>query len=390
MTKRRGLFGVFIALLLILGVCFESALAGWASFDQAWGDANAQKVITEMAAQGKERGWSAEAISGLLGNANIESGFQPGVTNGIGCSGIVQFCFGRATAMQTAAPDWRTNYKAQIKYIYDEMGDGSFIKLYNSNIAWYAAEVPGSEGCAVADFNAFKGIKDAKCAAIAFAATHERCGNRGNVEAACAIRERASFADQAAKSGKIGSAKADDSNKDDSKKQATTDDSGKPVTEDELTGMPDRNDYKSQKGFTTPNSQLDGLSGYSVATLKDNISLMQEVNARSAMRAGIMLLGIAIWVYGLVLGMAYMFDKANTVFEFSMLEKVTFGRMNLAKDRWDTSKVRVTNQRLFLMILICVLAGSVVLSGAVFDWALELYWFAKDKVSSFTDWHISF
>ena len=98
-----------------------------------------------------------------------------------------------------------------------------------------------------------------------------------------------------------------------------------------------------------------------------------------------MLVGIIILIYGVVLGMALMFDKANTVFEFSMLSVVTFGRMNLVKDKFDTSAVRVTSKRVLSMILICFVVAGIVLSGAEFDWLLNVFWsasgFLKDKLN---------
>lgn len=99
-----------------------------------------------------------------------------------------------------------------------------------------------------------------------------------------------------------------------------------------------------------------------------------------------MLVGIIILIYGVVLGMALMFDKANTVFAFSMLSVVTFGRMNLVKDKFDTGKVRVTSKRVLFMILICFVVSGIVLSGAEFDWLLNALWGASDFLEDKLDW----
>lgn len=394
----------FLAFLIAVPASF-----GWIAFNDAWNNPTKQAVITEFASQGKAKGFSTNAIAGILGNASVESSLNPSAGNYLGCVGLVQFCFGRATALTSAVPDYATNYKKQIEYIYNEMGDGSFFTTYNSNIAWYAAEVPGSESCRVADFNAFKGINDPKCAAIAFAATHERCGNRGSVQASCDIQRRASFADDAAKSGKIdGSAASSTSDtKTEDKKQSTSassDDSGHLVPEEDLEGMPDQNDYKAKGELQLPgkggygdtgggsnssvmsSSGLGAMEGYSVASLKENEALLQEVQTRSLIRGGTMLVGIIILIYGVVLGMSLMFDKANTVFNFSMLSVVTFGRMNLVKDKFDTGAIRVTSKRVLFMMLICFVVASIVLSGAEFDWLLNALWKASDFLKDKLNW----
>lgn len=402
----KSLLAVVASLLALLVAASTSF--GWITFNDAWNNPSKQAVIKEFASQGKAKGFGGDAIAGILGNASIESDFDPGVGNYLGCVGLVQYCSTRATAFINAVPDYKTNYKKQIEYIYNDMGDGSFIKINNSNIAWYAAEVPGSESCRVADFNAFKGIKDPKCAAIVFAATFEICGNKGNVQSSCNIQGRASFAEDAAKSGKIEGVSASSSDdKTEDKKQSTTDseDDGGLVPEDDLTGMPDRNDYKSQGdlqlpgkgGFGAPEDKSDGdspstttglgaMEGYSVASLKENETLLQQVQTRSLIRGGIMLVGIIILIYGVALGMALMFDKANTVFAFSMLSVVTFGRMNLVKDKFDTGKVRVTSKRVLFMILICFVVSGIVLSGAEFDWLLNALWGASDFLKDKLDW----
>lgn len=397
---------VAVAVLLALLMAASSSF-GWITFNDAWNNPSKQAVIKEFAAQGKARGFGGDAIAGILGNASVESSFDPGVGNYLGCVGLVQFCFTRATALINAVPDYKTNYKKQIEYIYNEMGDGSFIQSYNSNIAWYAAEVPGSESCRVADFNAFKGIKDPKCAAIAFAATHERCGNRGSVQKNCDVQRRASFAEDAAKSGKIegvSASSSDDKTEEKNKSTADSKDSGDWVPEEDLTGMPDKNNYKSQGdlqlpgkgGFGAPDDAgsdssstttgLGAMEGYSVASLKENEVLLQQVQTRSLIRGGIMLVGIIILIYGVVLGMALMFDKANTVFAFSMLSVATFGRMNLVKDKFDTGKVRVTSKRVLFMILICFVVAGIVLSGAEFDWLLNALWCASDFLKDKLNW----
>ena len=97
-------------------------------------------------------------------------------------------------------------------------------------------------------------------------------------------------------------------------------------------------------------------------------------------RAGIELLNIALAVvmYGVALGMAWMFDKANTVFDFSMLSVLTMGRLNLVQDKFDKGKQRVTAKKLIVIMVICFVTGSLVLAGGATGFVLNSYWWVTD------------
>lgn len=172
---------------------------------------------------------------------------------------------------------------------------------------------------------------------------------------------------------------ATDDKKDTSSK-TSDDDGGKPLKEDELTGMPDRNDY-SANSLKTPDGQLDGMQGYSLASLQENRSLEESTKIYQIIRYAIALMGILILLYGLALSMAWLFDKANTVIDLGgsgALGILTKGKLNLVKDRFDAGKTRVTVRRLIVIILICWLVGAAILTGALTGWILQAYWHIMD------------
>lgn len=172
---------------------------------------------------------------------------------------------------------------------------------------------------------------------------------------------------------------ATDDKKDTSSK-TSDDDGGKPLKEDELTGMPDRNDY-SANSLKTPDGQLDGMQGYSLASLQENRSLEASTKIYQIIRYAIALMGILILLYGLALSMAWLFDKANTVIDLGgsgALGILTKGKLNLVKDRFDAGKTRVTVRRLIVIILICWLVGAAILTGALTGWILQAYWYIMD------------
>lgn len=178
----------------------------------------------------------------------------------------------------------------------------------------------------------------------------------------------------------------DVSSSSDEKKSSSSgkDDSGDRVSEDDLTGMPDRNDYKSTKDLGIPGKKLDGMEGYALAQLEDSKTLKEESGNRKLMMGAIMLLGVLVLLYGIALGMAWMFDKANTVFDFSMLTVLTMGRLNLVKDKFDKGKQRVTAKRLIVIMVICFVTGSLVLAGGATGFVLNSYWWITDILDKIT------
>jgi hypothetical protein len=190
--------------------------------------------------------------------------------------------------------------------------------------------------------------------------------------------------------------KTDDSKKDTAKSTEGSD----LVPEDELTGMPDRNDYKAQGslqlpgvgGYGAPDDSSDSDSGIDsntksdVQALKDaNDNRIQAANS-SLVWSAVALVGIAIFLYGcIILPMAFMFDRANTVFMFSMVSAVTFGRMRqmpvgMSEDELPKNKKGgyLTTKRLLVTVIGCFVVASLIFSGAYRDELLHVYYWVKD------------
>ena len=190
--------------------------------------------------------------------------------------------------------------------------------------------------------------------------------------------------------------KTDDSKKDTAKSTEGSD----LVPEDELTGMPDRNDYKAQGslqlpgvgGYGAPDDSSDSGSGIDsntksdVQALKDaNDNRIQAANS-SLVWSAVALVGIAIFLYGcIILPMAFMFDRANTVFMFSMVSAVTFGRMRqmpvgMSEDELPKDKKGgyLTTKRLLVTVIGCFVVASLIFSGAYRDELLHVYDWVKD------------
>lgn len=88
------------------------------------GDTNQEKIWNYFAG----KGLTAEQIAGVMGNIQAESGFDPGIEeigNSIGF-GIVQWSFGRRTALEQAAAQkgvLASDLGFQLDYLYDELNN---------------------------------------------------------------------------------------------------------------------------------------------------------------------------------------------------------------------------------------------------------------------------
>ena len=69
----------------------------------------------------KNNGFSDNAIAGILGNVEAESSFNPSSVNSRGCSGIVQWCYGRNTLLRSIyGANWSV-LENQLEYMFSEL-----------------------------------------------------------------------------------------------------------------------------------------------------------------------------------------------------------------------------------------------------------------------------
>jgi hypothetical protein len=95
----------------------------------------------EIAQYSLNKGLNRAAVAGILGNLEVEAGFNPSlverrsgvdpITGACGGVGIVQWTnyprcnsTGRRTNMQNAVPNWQTNLQGQIEYMWFELEGG--------------------------------------------------------------------------------------------------------------------------------------------------------------------------------------------------------------------------------------------------------------------------
>ncbi len=82
--------------------------------------ANKQQIWSFL----KSKGLNDDAAAGIMGNMEQESSFNPKATNGIGCRGVVQWCFGRNDGLDSFAGGKGTSWDClgtQLEYMWHEM-----------------------------------------------------------------------------------------------------------------------------------------------------------------------------------------------------------------------------------------------------------------------------
>lgn len=117
---------------------------------------NIQKVCLVL----KSNGYPDDAIAGIIGNMQRESGvsIDSYITNWIGCVGVVQWCYGRKTNLQNTYGSAWGNIENQIQYIVNEL-NGPYAKVKNYLMASHSIEektdyfcnhyeIPGTTECA--------------------------------------------------------------------------------------------------------------------------------------------------------------------------------------------------------------------------------------------------
>ena len=80
----------------------------------------------------KSNGYPDEAVAGIIGNMQRESGVKidPAIVNHIKCVGIVQWCATRKTALQSTFGSSWSNIDNQIDYVIKELNSMPSLKKY--------------------------------------------------------------------------------------------------------------------------------------------------------------------------------------------------------------------------------------------------------------------
>ena len=179
--RSRGVLWLVVVLCVSLGASLGAgvAWAGSGSWEVLKKNPRYESVVVTTWDFFRFYGFSEAATAGIMGNIDAESTFNPGLENGSGCAGFVQFCGSRLSKFKETAHkdgvDWKKDHIWQLKYILTEMSDkdrsGNWWSKDNHNIKSYNSG--SGQGIGYDNINGFKVEDDPVKAARVFLVGHE-------------------------------------------------------------------------------------------------------------------------------------------------------------------------------------------------------------------------
>lgn len=350
------------------------ALAGYDSWAQIVSSGKEATVI-EIGNAAMKQGFNFESTIGLLANINSESGFDTSAIeegNSIG-RGLIQWSFERRTAMEKFIKEkYKGDFKSmegQMAYLNYEITETSWKGEMNeatvkSQLSAYGlsitSKVPNS-------WDEFKKMTNAEDAAKVFMVVMERPSYSPSVNH---WEQRVRMAKEMAEAlkGKLnGSASSSDKKEDGkSSKGLSASEAGLPK-EYELVGMSKRNYmYDKQNEVALPDgSGLSIAQEATVAGLKEDIHGTDRFALVNFLRTVVAFIGIWFFVWAIALIVAYLFDRSNVYFEFSMVSLLTFGSITVLALE-DGQERSASRSKVLKRAGIALIVGFVLVSGSIY------------------------
>lgn len=145
------------------------------------------------------------------------------------------------------------------------------------------------------------------------------------------------------------------------------------VSEDKLDGMSGLTAKLSDNAnsFLLPdNSSLTGRENTVIFIMRSNMKMSTQERLITWVRVFIVFMGILMFLYIVILFVAYCFDIVNVFFDISLLKLVTFGKISYDSDV-DKNKMCLRRLLKYSIVLFCV--GSLLVSGGVYVWVQDIY-----------------
>lgn len=367
----------FLAVTLVLAYQLllpVVALAGYDSWAQIVSSGKEATVI-EIGNAAMKQGFNFESTIGLLANINSESGFDTSAIeegNSIG-RGLIQWSFERRTAMEKFIKEkYKGDFKSmegQMAYLNYEITETSWKGEMNeatvkSQLSAYGlsitSKVPNS-------WDEFKKMTNAEDAAKVFMVVMERPSYSPSVNH---WEQRVRMAKEMAEAlkGKLNGSASSSDKKEDGKSSngLSASEAGLPK-EYELVGMSKRNYmYDKQNEVALPDgSDLSIAQEATVAGLKEDIHGTDRFALVNFLRTVVAFIGIWFFVWAIALIVAYLFDRSNVYFEFSMVSLLTFGSITVLALE-DGQERSASRSKVLKRAGIALIVGFVLVSGSIY------------------------
>lgn len=373
--NKKVLKFLAVALVLVYQLLLPLvALAGYDSWAQIVSSGKEATVI-EIGNAAMKQGFNYESTIGLLANINSESGFDTSAIeegNSIG-RGLIQWSFERRTAMEKFIKEkYKGDFKSmegQMAYLNYEITETSWKGEMNeatvkSQLSAYGlsitSKVPNS-------WDEFKKMTNAEDAAKVFMVVMERPSYSPSVNH---WEQRVRMAKEMAEAlkGKLNGSASSSDKKEDGKSSngLSASEAGLPK-EYELVGMSKRNYmYDKQNEVALPDgSDLSIAQEATVAGLKEDIHGTDRFALVNFLRTVVAFIGIWFFVWAIALIVAYLFDRSNVYFEFSMVSLLTFGSITVLALE-DGQERSASRSKVLKRAGIALIVGFVLVSGSIY------------------------
>lgn len=389
--RSRGVLWLVAALCVALSVALPAgvAWAGSGSWEVLKKNPRYESVVVTTWDFFRFYGFSEAATAGIMGNIDAESTFNPGLENGSGCAGFVQFCGSRLAKFKESSNkdgvDWKKDHIWQLKYILTEMSDkdrsGNWWSKDNHNIKSYNSGSGQSIG--YDNINGFKVEKDPVKAARVFLVGHEVPCAGAKCSGSKTEGDRSKMAQEIFKGLKGRQIKVTENFKGaegvlvtapgDSSVSATAGDAaaasaagvnqGDVIPEDQLKGL--------RKEYQIGETDVDILEAPSLsveeqarmgAAKGEEASVSKKVTGLFAFAFAI--LGVLLMLWSVFLVAAGLLDSSNGFLPFSAV-KLLSGRSLVDKGE-KAANGQITWPKLILVATTGMLVGIVLVTGMLF------------------------
>lgn len=225
------------------------------------------------------------------------------------------------------------------------------------------------------DIENFKTSHDLSALVNEFCDTYERPDNKGEeygirYNYALEWQEKVKGLEAKEYDGVLNDSSSDGSSSGDKKVEL----SGGIISEWELTGMPVKSGLTADAvnlSFVSKDSEgLTAENRKDIAEIGTTIADTKTINAWVTVRVIIVFIGLLMFTYALMLLLALLFDKFNTIIDISLIGVLTLGMIKFSDDKYasngEEDVIRTTDtKRMIILIVVMVLIGGVFVSGGV-------------------------
>lgn len=225
------------------------------------------------------------------------------------------------------------------------------------------------------DIKNFKTSHDLSALVNEFCDTYERPDNKGEeygirYNYALEWQEKVKGLEAKEYDGILNDSSSDDSSSGDKNVEL----SGGIISEWELTGMPAKSGLTADAvnlSFVSKDSEgLTAENRKDIAEIGTTIADTKTINAWVTVRVIIVFIGLLMFTYALMLLLALLFDKFNTIIDISLIGVLTLGMIKFSDDKYasngEEDVIRTTDtKRMIILIVVMVLIGGVFVSGGV-------------------------